>query len=188
MTEATDKTTNQADDADGVDENGEPEIVEELDEFEQLQFERDDFLDQLLRSRAEFVNYKRRTDQDRFALRELIGRDVLSQFLPVVDDFERALGALPESERGSSWVSGMELIQTKLKGILDRAGVKKIEALNQPFDPKEHEAVASDPGSTGTHVVEVYQAGYKIGDALLRPAMVKTGDPVDEALTEQFNA
>jgi molecular chaperone GrpE len=193
VTEAKNKTTTQTDQVDGVEENVEPDILEEedgleIDEFEQLKSERDDYLDQLQRSRAEFLNYKRRTDQERFALRDLIGRDVLSQFLPVVDDFERALGSLPESERTSSWVSGMELIQTKLKGILERAGVKKVDALNQPFDPKEHEAVATDPGTSGSHVVEVYQAGYKIGDALLRPAMVKTGDPVDEASNDQFNA
>ena len=191
MTEATDETTNQAEEVDGVEENVEPEIIEEeqeVDELEQLRSERDDYLDQLQRSRAEFLNFKRRTDQERFALRELIGRDVLSQFLPVVDDFERALGSLPESERGSSWVSGMELIQSKFTGILDRAGVKKVDALNKPFDPKEHEAVATKPGTSGSHVVEVYQAGYKIGDALLRPAMVKTGDPADESSSEQFDA
>ncbi|MEJ7837661.1 MAG: nucleotide exchange factor GrpE [Thermomicrobiales bacterium] len=180
MTETTDEQTNQTGTDEGVEEAVEPEIVEEeLDELEQLRSERDEHLDQLLRSRAEFLNFKRRTDQERFALRELVGRDVLSQFLPIVDDFERALGALPDAERANSWVSGMEMIQNKLNVILDRAGVKKVDALNKPFDPKEHEAVASEPGTAGSHVVEVYQSGYRIGDSLLRPAMVKTGDPVE---------
>ena len=185
MTEATDETTNQTD----SDEVIEEEIVEEeIDELEQLRTERDDHLDQLQRSRAEFLNYKRRNDQERFALRELVGRDVLSQFLPVVDDFERALGAVPDAERGNPWITGMEMIQTKLKGILELAGVKKVDALNQLFDPREHEAVASEPGTAGTHVVEVYQSGYKIGDSLLRPAMVKTGDPIAEDNNAEFNA
>ena len=185
MTEATDETTNQTDSDEVIEEEF---VEEEIDELEQLQRERDDFLDQLQRSRAEFLNFKRRTDQERFALRELVGRDVLGQFLPVVDDFERALGSLPDAERGSSWVSGMEMIQTKLNAILDRAGVKKVDALNQPFDPKEHEAVASEPGTSGSHVVEIYQAGYKIGDSLIRPAMVKTGDPIAESNDSEFNA
>lgn len=188
MTEATDATTDQNKTADGVEEAVEPELVEEeldeIDELEQLRSERDDYLDQLQRSRAEFLNFKRRTDQERFAVRELVGRDVLGQFLPIVDDFERALGALPDVERSNSWVSGMELIQNKLNGILERAGVRKVDALHKAFDPKEHEAVATEPGTSGSHVIEVYQSGYRIGDSLLRPAMVKTGDPVASGDTD----
>jgi len=186
VTEVTDETRDQPGDeeaTDLVDETGSE--TEVLNEVEQLRAERDDYLDQLQRSRAEFINFKRRTEQERFQVREFVTRDVLTQFLPVIDDFDRALGSLPDAERGNSWVTGMEMIQSKLAGILDRAGVKKIDALNQPFDPKEHEAVATEPGTTGTVVVEVYQPGYKIGDTLLRPAMVKTGDAADNA---QFNA
>jgi molecular chaperone GrpE len=161
-------------------------------ELETLRAERDDYLDQLQRSRAEFLNFKRRNDQERFLLRELVSRDVLAQFLPVVDDFERALDALPEAERASSWVAGMELIQSKFLGILERSGVKKVHPLNEPFDPKEHEAVASDPGSSGEVVVEVYQPGYKIGETLIRPAMVKTGDAIADETSKtgqpSFNA
>jgi molecular chaperone GrpE len=162
------------------------------DELETLRAERDDYLDQLQRSRAEFLNFKRRNDQERFLLRELVSRDVLSQFLPVIDDVERAIDSLPETERTSSWVAGMELIQSKFLGILERSGVQKINPLNEPFDPKEHEAVASDPGSSGAVVVEVYQPGYKIGETLIRPAMVKTGDAVAEETSKagqpSFNA
>jgi len=175
--ESTEDLRDQHDVEDTLDE----EQIEEIDEFQQLQNERDDYLDQLQRSRAEFLNFKRRTDQERFALREMVTRDVLSQFLPVVDDFDRALSALPEAEQSSSWVKGMEMVQAKLKGILDRAGVSTVEALGKPFDPKEHEAVATEPGTSGSHVVEVYQSGYRIGSTLMRPAMVKTGDePTDQ--------
>jgi molecular chaperone GrpE len=165
---------------------------EELDAEDELSAalaERDDYLDQLQRSRAEFLNFKRRTDQERFQLREYVSRDVLAKFLPVIDDFERALGALPESERNSSWVAGMELIQSKFLGILEQSGVKKLAPLGETFDPKEHEAVATEPGSTGHIVVEIYQPGYKIGETLIRPAMVKTGDVVpDTAAEPTFNA
>lgn len=139
--------------------------------------ERDEYLDQLQRSRAEFANYRRRIEQEKQILRDLANRDALIQFLPVVDDFERALAAVPEADRSAGWLSGITLIQNKLNGILERAGVSPVDALGQPFDPSQHEAVASEPGTTGSHVVEVYQRGYRVGDQLARPAMVKTGNP-----------
>lgn len=141
--------------------------------------ERDEYLDQLQRSRAEFANFRRRNDQERAMLRQLVSRDVLAQFLPVIDDLDRALAAIPEEERDSGWVKGVMLIQSKLNGTVERLGVKKIDALNQPFDPALHEAVSTEPGSSGDTVVEVYQSGYRLGDLLVRPAMVKTGDADD---------
>lgn len=164
------------------------EGVEELDPaFAQLaavSAERDEYLDQLQRSRAEFANYRRRVEQERQIIRDLANRDALIQFLPVVDDFERALAAVPEAERSNSWLSGIALIQTKLNGILERAGLSPVDALGQPFDPSLHEAVATEPGTAGSHVVEVYQKGYRVGDQLARPAMVKTGNPPADADTE----
>jgi molecular chaperone GrpE len=138
--------------------------------------ERDEYLDQLQRSRAEFANFRRRNDQERAMVRKLVSRDVLAQFLPVIDDLDRALAAIPDSERDSGWVKGVTMIQSKLNGTIERLGVTRIDALNKPFDPAVHEAVASDPGSSGTTVVEVYQSGYQLGDLLVRPAMVKTGN------------
>lgn len=146
--------------------------------------ERDEYLDQLQRSRAEFANYRRRIEQEKQILRDLANRDALIQFLPVVDDFERALAAVPEADRSASWLSGISLIQNKLNGILERAGVSPVDALGQPFDPSQHEAVATEPGSAGSHVVEVYQRGYRVGDQLARPAMVKTGNPPADASSE----
>jgi molecular chaperone GrpE len=143
--------------------------------------ERDDYLDQLQRSRAEFINYKRRNDQERAQLRQFVARDVLAQFLPVIDDFDRALMSVPDEERETGWMKGVAMIQTKLHGIAERLGVTQVEALGQPFDPSVHEAVATEPGTSGSHVIEVYQNGYRIGDVLVRPAMVKTGDPAPDA-------
>ncbi|HEU0164266.1 MAG TPA: nucleotide exchange factor GrpE [Thermomicrobiales bacterium] len=151
-------------------------VEAEVDELAAITAERDEYLDQLQRSRAEFANYRRRIEQQQQALRDIVQRDALAQFLPVIDDFDRGLAAIPESERGSSWVAGITMIQTKLAAILERAGVTVIDALNQPFDPALHEAVATEPGSKGEFVVEVYQKGYRVGDQLARPAMVKTGD------------
>lgn len=150
--------------------------------------ERDEYLDQLQRSRAEFANFRRRNDQERTMLRQLASRDVLAQFLPVIDDLDRALAAIPEQERGSGWVIGVSLIQSKLNGTVERLGITKIDAVGKPFDPARHEAVSTEPGSSGNTVVEVYQSGYQLGDLLVRPAMVKTGDADDASGTEPTDA
>jgi molecular chaperone GrpE len=158
------------------------------DDLARITAERDEYLDQLQRSRAEFLNFKRRNDQERAQLRQFVTRDVLAQFLPVIDDFQRALDTLPEEERESDWVKGVNMIQDKLTTTAQRLGAERIDALGQPFDPALHEAVATEPGSTGTTIVEVYQNGYRIGDVLVRPAMVKTGDPLPDDDAAQFDA
>jgi molecular chaperone GrpE len=153
------------------------ELAESEPELETLRAERDSYLDQLQRSVAEFANYRRRNDQERAQLVPMIRRDVVAQFLPVIDDFERALALIPDDEQSTSWVSGLQMIDQKFRGILDRVDARIIDPVGEPFDPSKHEAVASEPGSTNSTVVEVYQKGYAIGDMLIRPAMVKTGDP-----------
>jgi molecular chaperone GrpE len=171
-----------------ADANGEPAMddveagIEEDAQavIEKLMAQRDEYLDQLQRSRAEFINYRKRTDQERIRLGEIITANTLEQFLPVLDDFDRAMEAVPEDQAGSGWISGIAMIHTKLRGLLERAGVKEVDGVNAPFDPSVHEAVATEPGTRGDVVVEVYRKGYKLGDTLLRAAMVKTGDPVSE--------
>lgn len=150
-----------------------------------LTAERDSYLDQLKRSLAEFANYRRRVDQERAQARELATRDLLRALVPIVDDFQRALAAVPEELRGNPWVQGVHLIERKLVALLEREGVTPIEALGQPFDPGLHEAVATEPGSTQNIVVEVYQKGYRHGQHLLRPAMVKVGDKVEESASNE---
>jgi molecular chaperone GrpE len=153
--------------------------VAEID-VEALTKERDDLLDQLKRSVAEFANYRRRVDQERFQIREIASRDILGQVLPVLDDLQRALASVPEQDEEQPWVQGVRNIERKLAGLVERSGVTPVEALGQPFDPAVHEAVATEPGSTQNIVVEVYQNGYKLGQSLLRPAMVKVGDRPEE--------
>ncbi len=138
--------------------------------------ERDDYLAQLQRSRADFANFRRRIEQERMQAREIATRGLLGQLVPVLDDLHRALAAVPADQRETAWVQGVQLIERKLAAMLEREGVTPIEALGQPFDPALHEAVATEPGTAGTTVVEVYQSGYWHGQNLLRPAMVKVGD------------
>jgi molecular chaperone GrpE len=158
--------------------NGEPG-PDELDLDDQvatLAAERDSYLDQLQRTLADFANFRRRVEQERAMAREIATRGLLVQLVPVLDDFQRAIGAVPERDRESSWVQGVQLIEKKLQALLEREGVTPIEAVGQPFDPALHEAVATEEGSTQNIVVEVYQPGYRHGQGLLRPAMVKVGD------------
>ncbi len=145
-------------------------------EVEQLRSERDEYLEQLRRTLADFANYKRRNEQERALVRQFANRDLLLQIIDIQDDFERALGAIPEDQRENGWVSGTAMIERKLNAVLERAGVTQLDALGQPFDPALHEAVATDPGSSGEQVVEVFRNGYKLGDQVLRAAMVRTGD------------
>jgi len=169
----------------------EGEVGNDVNELEKVIAERDSYLDQLQRSRAEFINFRKRSEQERLKLGELFTSNTLAQFLPVLDDFDRAVGAVPEQDKDSGWVAGITMIQKKLQGILERAGVEAIDEINAAFDPAVHEAVATDPGSSGDAVVEVYQKGYKLGDTLLRAAMVRTGNAVagaDEKTSDAFDA
>ncbi len=150
----------------------------EVDELETVRAERDRYLDQWQRAAADFSNFRRRNEQERAQLVSMVRKDVLAQFLPVIDDFERALGMIPADEKSTGWVKGLEMIDTKFRGILERVDARIIDPVGEPFDPSQHEAVATEPGTTGSTVVEVYQKGYAIGDHLVRPAMVKTGDTV----------
>jgi molecular chaperone GrpE len=163
--------TEETDDNDAVEAEG------AQDELETTRAERDRYLDQLQRSVAEFTNYRRRSEQERAQVVPMVRRDVLAQFLPVLDDFERAMAQVPEDKREDTWIVGLAMIESKFRNVLERSGARTIDPTGDPFDPAIHESVASDPGSTGSTVVEVYQKGYAIGDVLIRPAMVKTGDP-----------
>lgn len=155
----------------------EVEVADELVvDLDTVIAERDKYLDQLQRSVAEFANYRRRVDQERAQIKELASIGLLSQIVPVLDDLQRALAQAPADQQESPWVQGVKHIERKFAGVLERAGVTAIDALGQPFDPALHEAVAQEPGTSGNTVVEVYQNGYRLGQGLLRPAMVKVGD------------
>lgn len=135
-----------------------------------------EYLDALQRERASFINYKRRTEQEKAETAQYAAANLLKKLLPVVDDFDRALSSVPQAERqGHKWFQGIELIARKLHTVLEGEGVEAIEPLNQPFDPNLHEAVAFDDSGNGgaDTVTEVYSKGYKLKDRVIRPAMVK---------------
>jgi len=151
------------------------EQPEQSGDVVQLQQERDDFYDRLLRKTAEFENYRKRTDRERQQLSEAAAADLIKDLLPLVDDLERALKADAGGEATGAIRRGVELIQKQLLETLRKRGVAPIEALGADFDPHFHQAVAYEPveGRRDGEVIEEFTRGYMLGDRLLRPAMVK---------------
>ena len=183
MTEADAKATPPTPGAGG---NGEAPPAAALAEPDVMTVlaERDEYLDQLQRSRAEFANFRRRTEQERLTLRDRANQDLLKQILPALDDLQRALANVPADQADSAFVQGVQMVERKFMNALERAGVTPLEAMGQPFDPSLHEAVDIVPGSAASTVVDVFQPGYRVGTTLLRPAIVRVGDPVGEAAPE----
>jgi len=139
-----------------------------------LQKERDDLYDRLLRKTAEFDNFRKRVERDRQEMIEWAAADVIGDLLSIVDDFDRALAADAPPE-AQAYKSGLELIQRQLSDVLKKRGVTLVEAMGADFDPHVHQAVAYEevPGAREGEVVGVMAKGYKLGDRLLRPALVR---------------
>ena len=139
----------------------------------ELQRERDELLDRLLRKTAEFDNYRKRIERERREQADQAVTDLLEELLLVVDDFDRAL-TMDNVESGA-YRKGVELIHAKLNDLLRKRGVRPIETLGADFDPNLHQAVIheSSPEHREGEVIGELRRGYLIGDRLLRPAMVK---------------
>jgi molecular chaperone GrpE len=153
----------------------EPETLEAAKAL--LQQEKEEaqrFLANWQRAEADFVNYKRRVEQERSEAMRIANAALIINILPVLDDLERALASLNIRLAGLTWFDGIRLIYRKLQLVLENAGVSQIEAEGQPFDPRFHEAVMYGEGEEGKVVAEV-QRGYKLNDRVLRPAMVIVG-------------
>ena len=153
---------------------GGPAAAAEPASGDALQKERDDLYDRLLRKTAEFDNFRKRVERDRKDMIEWAAADVIGELLSIVDDFDRALAAEAPPE-AQAYKSGLELIQRQLAELLKKRGVTTIDALGADFDPHLHQAVAYEEvdGAREGEVVDVMAKGYKLGDRLLRPALVK---------------
>jgi molecular chaperone GrpE len=153
-------------------------ILEE--EVARLKSERQEFVDQMARRQADFDNYRKRQERERAETYGRVAADVAAELLPVVDNLRRALDAEASVEAGESqefrnFLHGVELIARQLNAVLEHLGVQEVEAVGRPFDPNFHEAVATEPSEEHEPdtVTEEVQRGYRIGERLLRPAMVK---------------
>lgn len=143
-------------------------------EPEELQKQRDEYYDLLLRKTAEFDNYRKRIERERQAFAESAAADLIEELLPLVDDLERALAA-PAPPAAETYREGVELIHKQLLELLRRRGVQPIEAVGEPFDPNLHEAVLYEPahGAREGQILEEFRRGYMLGDRLLRASLVK---------------
>jgi molecular chaperone GrpE len=152
--------------------DAQPVDTPSADALDELKREKEALQDRLLRTAAEFDNYRKRVDRERRDLAEYTAADVVSEMLPIVDNLERALAAAPEAD---PLRKGVELIHKQMLDLLRKRGVKAIEALGADFDPNFHQAVIHEPSNEHREgeVIEELQRGYLLGDRLLRPAMVK---------------
>ena len=127
------------------------------------------------RAQADYSNLRRRNIEDRDQMRyEVIG-DVVTAFLDIMDDLDLALQNSPKSEAENAWAEGIELVYRKLLGKLETQGVRVMEAEGEPFDPRFHEAITQeeDKSVKSGHIIAVVKPGYRIGNRVLRPAMVR---------------
>src|SRR3989304_1505727 len=136
------------------------------------------------RAQADFINYKRRTEQEKNDLTKFSPAMLILNLLPVMDDLERALSTVPTALAGLSWFDGLRLIHRKLVAILENQGLPAIEAEGKDFDPNLHEAIMHVEGEEGK-VVQVMQKGYKLHDRIIRPALVTVGQNPLETGEEQ---
>jgi molecular chaperone GrpE len=135
----------------------------------------DEYLTALQRERAEFLNFKRRTAEERERDLGLAGEDLIRKVLALADDFDRAIDSRPDSIAEEAWFEGVAAIDRKLRALLESEGVSPIGAEpGTAFDPREHDAIANVPG-TGRpegEIVEQVRRGYRLRDRVIRPALV----------------
>ena len=138
----------------------------------------EELTDRLKRSMAEFDNFRKRTEKEKSAMYEIGAKDVITKILPVVDNFERGLAAVPEEAKGTPFADGMEKIYKQLMKTLEDLNVKPIEAVGNEFDPNFHNAVMHiDDEELGENVVaEEFQKGYTYRDSVIRHSMVKVAN------------
>jgi len=165
----------------------EAEPAEEVDELVALRQELEEqkakaaeYLDGWQRARAEFANYKKRIEKEQEDRIKSANGAFIAKLLPVMDDFERAFQTLPLDLMGMTWLEGIALVQRKLQMLLEQEGVTVIETEGRLFDPTLHQAVTheeSDEREEGQIIGEV-QKGYKMGDRVLRPSLVRVAKKV----------
>lgn len=177
-------TAEESEAAEGSDITGEeePGREEKKSFFKKKKDPRDERIealtDQVKRQMAEFENFRKRTDKEKSAMYEMGARDIIERILPVVDNLERGLAAVPEAEKGSPIAEGMEKIYKQFQKTLEEAGVKAIEAVGQEFNPDFHNAVmhVEDEALGENIVAEELQKGYLYRENVVRHSMVKVAN------------
>jgi molecular chaperone GrpE len=155
-----------------------PTIEEELEtlrsELAEMDRKADEYLRLAQRAQADFINYRRRVEEERAQQARDANVAYLQRLLPILDDFERALSNAAPEDLESSWGKGILLVSRNLQGLLSSDDVQRIAAEGAEFDPREHEALGSQPSADVPegHVLHVVRQGYRKGDRIIRPAQV----------------
>lgn len=138
----------------------------------------EELTDKLTRQMAEFDNYRKRTEKEKASMYEIGAKSIIEKLLPVVDNFERGLAAIPEEQREESFVTGMEMIYKQIMTMFESVGVQTIEAVGQEFNPDFHNAVmhVEDENVGDNIIVEEFQKGYMYRDTVVRYSMVKVAN------------
>lgn len=134
--------------------------------------------DRLKRQMAEFDNFRKRTEKEKSSMYEIGARDIIEKILPVLDNFERGLAAVPEDVKGSSFAEGVEMIYKQFVKTLEDAGVEAIEAVGQQFDPNIHNAVMhiDDENFGENEISQELLKGYKYRGTVVRHSMVQVAN------------
>ena len=127
------------------------------------------------RERAEFSNFKRRIEREQALQRQMLTGEIIKKYLVILDDLELALKNKPRDGEGAAWAEGITLIARKLQSIIDAENVESINENDVPFDANLHEAISNEDNADfeSGEIIEVVSQGYKLGDRILRPAMVR---------------
>ena len=138
----------------------------------------EELTDRVTRQMAEFDNFRKRSEKEKSQMYEIGAKDIIEKILPVVDNFERGLGSVPEEEKNAPFVEGMEKIYKQLMTTLESVGVKPIEAVGQEFNPDFHNAVMHvEDEELGENIIaEEFQKGYMYRESVVRHSMVKVAN------------
>ena len=178
--EVTEETAEEPVETEEAEENGEKKgfFGKKKDKKDKKDLKIEELEDKVKRQLAEFENFRNRTEKEKSRMYEFGARDVIEKMLPVVDNFERGLAAIPEAEKDGPVASGMEMIYKQMMTTLEGLGVTPIDALNKPFDPNFHNAVmhVEDETVEESTVVEEFQKGYIYKENVIRYSMVKVAN------------
>ena len=151
------------------------EIYRLAQELQDWQAKAEEYLDGWQRARAEFANYKKRTEREQSQVYQNAAASIFKRFLDVLDDLDRALQNQPQDGDGAAWAEGIDLVYRKFNSILEAEGVTRIQAEGTFFDPNLHEGISQEDNDEyeSGQIIAVVKNGYWIGDKVLRPATVR---------------
>jgi len=151
------------------------ELTEAKEKIKELEGKIEEYENKLLRAQADFENYRRRVRLDQESAQKYRAQSLISDLLPALDNFERALQIEAKDEQTKSLLQGMEMVYRQVLQAMEKEGLEAIEAVGKEFDPTVHQAVmqVEDENYPSNIVVEVLQKGYKLKDRVIRPSMVK---------------